>query len=86
MEIGIKQKISRSIIYTYTCHLDGTIADYTLTPQLDEVEWVKFLPLKSVQWLIRKHFLRRFGMMVPTYSYFKRILAATAREMHTNNS
>jgi isopentenyl-diphosphate delta-isomerase len=71
---GRRQKISRTIIYTYACRLKGGSNDYTLVPQKDEVEWVRFVPLKSVQWLVRKHFIRRLGLLTPIYSYYAKMM------------
>lgn len=78
---GMRQKISRTVIYTYVCQLKGSSTEYTLTPQKDEVEWARFLPLKSVQWLVRKHFIRRLGLLTPIYSYYTRMMQLASDEI-----
>lgn len=77
---GRRRKISRSIIYTYLARVDADKNAVTV-PQKDEVEWIGFLPLKSVQWLVRRHFLKRFGYLMPTYSYYRKILRAASQQL-----
>ena len=69
---GKKLKISRAIIYNYVAILPSE--QVNATPQSGEVEWVGFIPAKSALWLIHKGSLRRFGKLVPTYSYYRRLL------------
>lgn len=73
---GRKQKISRTILYSYVCRVDD--ANATLTPQLSEVEWVRFEPLRSVQWLVHRHHLKRLGILSPQYAYYRKLLATLA--------
>lgn len=80
---GLRQKISRTIIYTYTYQLENSRNTYTLTPQKDEVEWIRFLPLKSVQWLVRRHSLRRLGLLTPIYGYYVKMMRITAHEIRS---
>jgi 8-oxo-dGTP pyrophosphatase MutT (NUDIX family) len=71
-------KTSRVVLYNYLYRLDDT-ADQ-LTPQPSEVEWVKFAPLRSVQWLVHRHHLARLGALSPQYAYYRRLLTAVARQ------
>ena len=69
---GKKPKISRAILYNYVAVLPSE--HVTLSPQPDEVDWLGFIPAKSALWLIHKGSLRRLGKLVPTYSYYRKLL------------
>lgn len=81
---GKKQKISRTIIYTYICKLDSK--DIPLTPQENEVEWIGFLPLRSAQWLVHKHSLTSLGRLNGMYGYYSKLMRATAIAVRGSNS
>jgi 8-oxo-dGTP pyrophosphatase MutT (NUDIX family) len=70
-------KTSRSIVYTFAARLPEE--DYKLAPQEDEVAWVGFIPLKSAWWLIRRHYIKSLGWLLPTYAYYRKALKQTAK-------
>lgn len=74
---GSKRKISRAIIYTYLYRIDS--ADAPLIAQRSEVAWVGFLPLRSVQWLVRRHSLVSLGKLNGMYSYYAKLMRAATR-------
>jgi 8-oxo-dGTP pyrophosphatase MutT (NUDIX family) len=78
---GKRRKILRIALYSYVCHLDKDSDSYLLEPQVGEVVWVGFLALRSVRWLIRKHFLRHFGYLSPTYGYYRKLINAAVFAM-----
>jgi 8-oxo-dGTP pyrophosphatase MutT (NUDIX family) len=74
---GKKRKTSRTIIYTYLYRLDSTTAP--LVAQRSEVDWLGFLPLRSVQWLVRRHSLASLGKLNGMYGYYAKLMRATAQ-------
>lgn len=69
---GKKHKISRAILYNYVAVLPNEKIATLI--QKDEVEWIGFMPERSVVWLTRKGSLRHFGKLIPTYSYYRKLL------------
>lgn len=65
-----RQKVSRSILYTYAVRLDDD--RNIVLPQPDEVAWVGFVPLKSALWLVHRGSLRRLGKLLPLQGYYRR--------------
>jgi 8-oxo-dGTP pyrophosphatase MutT (NUDIX family) len=78
---GKRQKISRTVLYTYIYLLEKTAASYVLSPQHSEIAWIGFLPLKSTQWLVHKHFIKRLGYLSPLYSYYRMLIRSTAKAL-----
>ena len=70
-----RQKITRTIIYSYAIRLDSDQND--LHPQRGEVAWSGFIPLKSARWLMRRGSLRQLGHLLPTYAYYRKIMFQT---------
>jgi 8-oxo-dGTP pyrophosphatase MutT (NUDIX family) len=81
---GSKQKISRAIIYTYLYKIDST--DIPLIAQRSEVAWLGFLPLRSVQWLVRRHSLASLGKLNGMYGYYAKLMRATAQAIQERSS
>ena len=79
---GKKSKISRAIIYNYVAILSSE--QVKLNPQPGEVEWTGFIPAKSALWLIHKGSLRRLGKLVPTYSYYHKLLRQALKYTDSN--
>lgn len=77
---GRRQKISRTIIYSYICRLNAAQTSNIL-PQQGEVERINFIPLRSTQQLIHQHQLKRFGVLSPTYAFYQRIVRAVSADM-----
>ena len=78
---GKKQKISRTMIYTYLCRIDSE--DTHLKPQRSEVAWVGFLTLRQAQWLVRWHALSNFGQLNGMYSYYTHLMNAASVAIHS---
>lgn len=76
---GEKRKISRAIIYTYLYKIES--ADIPLVAQRSEVAWIGFLPLRSVQWLVRRHSLASLGKLNGMYGYYTKLMRATTQAM-----
>jgi len=74
-----RQKISRSFIYSYALRLPSENND--VSPQHDEVAWVGFLPARSAWWLIHRGSLRRFGKLLPTYAYYRKVVRLTKKQL-----
>lgn len=71
-KFGKKPKISRAIIYNYVVVLPSE--KVVTTPQKGEVEWIGFIPSRSALWLVHRGSLRRLGKLIPTYSYYRKLL------------
>lgn len=71
-----RRKINRTIIHNFIYRYPDSKEHFTT--QKSEVEWVKFIPLRSVQHLIHRHFLQRLGILSPQYSYYRRLVKAVA--------
>jgi len=67
-----KMKISRVILHNYAVRLPQEHNYVQAEP--DEVDWIGFLPLTSVRWLIRKGSLKRLGKLSPIYAYYRKML------------
>ena len=74
---GRKQKTSRAIIYTYLYKINS--ANTPLVAQRSEVAWLGFLPLRSVQWLVRRHSLASLGKLNGMYGYYAKLMRATTQ-------
>lgn len=72
-----KQKITRAIIYNYAVRLPHEHNYVTVEP--GEVEWIGFIPPRSVQWLIRKGSSRRLGRLSPLYAYYRKMVRQSYR-------
>lgn len=72
-----RQKITRSIIYSYAVQLTSEHND--VRPQRGEVAWVGFVPLRSAAWLLRRGSSKRLGHLLPTYAYYRKIMRQTLK-------
>lgn len=72
-----RQKITRSIIYSYAVHLASD--QNHIRPQRGEVAWSGFIPLKSARWLLHRGSLRQLGQLLPTYAYYRKIMQQTIK-------
>lgn len=72
-----RQKITRAIIYNYAVRLPHE-HNYAVA-QPGEVEWVGFIPPRSVLWLIRKGSSRRLGHLSPIYGYYRKMMRQSFR-------
>lgn len=73
---GRKQKISRTMLYTYLCRIDSE--NIQLKPQRSEVEWVGLLSLRRTQWLVRRHSLSNLGQLSGMYGYYANLIRAAS--------
>lgn len=80
---GKIRKISRTIIYTYLYRVESS--DMPLIAQREEVAWVGFLPLRSVQWLVRRHSLASLGKLNGMYSYYTKLIRATTQAIRSSS-
>lgn len=67
-----RQKISRSYIYTYVTTLPE--GPHHTISQPDEVEWIKFIPLRVAKRLITQKTIKNLGRLLPTYAYYTKVL------------
>jgi ADP-ribose pyrophosphatase YjhB (NUDIX family) len=74
---GNKRKTSRAIIYTYLYRINSE--QIPLVAQRTEVAWIGFLPLRSVQWLVRRHSLASLGKLNGMYAYYAKLMRATTQ-------
>ena len=74
-----RQKISRAFIYSYALRLPSENND--VSPQHEEVSWIGFLPAKSASWLIHQGSLRRFGKLLPTYAYYRKVVYLAKKQL-----
>lgn len=81
---GKTRKISRTIIYTYLYRIESS--DMPLIAQREEVAWLGFLPLRSVQWLVRRHSLTSLGKLNGMYSYYAKLMRATTQALKSGSS
>lgn len=72
---GRKQKISRTMLYTYLYRLESS--NIALAPQRSEVSWVGFLSLRRAQLLTHHHALTHLGKLSGMYSYYTKLMRAT---------
>lgn len=79
---GTRHKKSRVILYHYAYRLDN--ADCFFVPQEREVAWIKLVSLRSAQWLVRRHFIKRLGILSPRYSQYRHMLQTIKSELRTS--
>jgi 8-oxo-dGTP pyrophosphatase MutT (NUDIX family) len=68
---GKHAKLSRSIIYNYTALLPHE--HNHVAAQTSETEWVGFIPAKSALWLLHRGRLIRYGRLIPTLAYYRKL-------------
>lgn len=62
-------KSDRVFTYVYFVRLPSHLVD--LTPQREEVEWARFIPVGQLRRLIRLHRIKSLGRIEPTYSFYR---------------
>lgn len=67
-------KKNRAYIYTYLIVLPEAPANINV--QLGEVEWAKFVPLKTVKQLVRRHRLKALGRLEPKRWLYREAIVA----------
>jgi 8-oxo-dGTP pyrophosphatase MutT (NUDIX family) len=72
-----KNKISRSIIYSYAVRLNHE--RNSVSAQKGEVDWVGFVPLKSALWLTHRGSLVQLGQLLPMYTFYRKAMRQTTR-------
>lgn len=69
-------KNNKSVIHTYLCQLSYEQMVVVQSPQLNEVEWVKVLPLRTVKLLVKRGKLNYLGKVVPWRALHRKWLSA----------
>jgi 8-oxo-dGTP pyrophosphatase MutT (NUDIX family) len=72
-----KHKRDRAFIHAYVVILPDHHVDIAV--QHEEVEWSKFITMRELRQLIRRHRLKRLGRLEPTYRFYKDLLADMQR-------
>lgn len=79
---GSRLKKSRVILYTFLYELEESDDIFVL--QKSEVAWIKLVPLRSAQWLVHRHFLKKLGLLSTRYGYYRKLVRQLAAQISNN--